>query len=299
MEGVRLKDLPTFCRSTNPADAMFNYNVVQISNLMKTRTLILNTFDDLEQQVLDAIRLKIPNIYTIGPLSKLQQQLSTHHHHSQAAKLDGVDSSLWKEDDKFLEWLDKREPRSVVYVNYGSLVTMNPQQLSEFAWGLANSKYPFLWIIRPDLVEGGSKVISNDFLEEIKDRGLLLRWCPQEEVLRHPSVGGFLTHCGWNSTLESISEGVPMICWPFFAEQQTNCFYLCNKWGIGMEIDSDVKRDQVEGLLRELMDGVKGKEMREKAMEWKRKVEKATQPGGSSYNNFEMLVTQLKSLATC
>lgn len=114
---------------------MFNYNKVQISNLMKTRTLILNTFDDLEKPVLDAIRLKIPNIYTIGPLSQLQQQFP--------AKLGSVDSSsLWEEDDKFLEWLDKREPRSVVYVNYGSLVTMNPQQLSEFAWGLANSKYP-------------------------------------------------------------------------------------------------------------------------------------------------------------
>ncbi|XP_019171575.1 PREDICTED: 7-deoxyloganetin glucosyltransferase-like [Ipomoea nil] len=293
MEGARLKHLPTFCRSTNPADPMFNYNKLQISNLMKTRTLILNTFNDLEQQFLDAIRLKIPNIYTIGPLSKLQQQFS--------AKLgSSVDSSssLWEEDDKFLEWLDKREPRSVVYVNYGSLVTMKPQQLSEFAWGLANSKYPFLWVIRPDLVEGGTEVISNDFLEEIKDRGLLLRWCPQEEVLRHGSVGGFLTHCGWNSTLESISEGVPMICWPFFAEQQMNCFYLCNKWGIGMEIGSDVKREQVEGVLRELMEGEKGEGMREKAMEWKRKVEKATKPGGSSYNNFEMLVTQLKSYAT-
>ncbi|KAA8536451.1 hypothetical protein F0562_028929 [Nyssa sinensis] len=179
-----------------------------------------------------------------------------------------------------LDWLDKREPGSVVYVNYGSLIVMTPQQLREFAWGLANSKYAFLWVIRPDLVNGGTEIISKDYVEEIEDRGLILDWCPQERVLQHPAVGGFLTHCGWNSTLESICEGVPMICWPFFAEQQTNCFYLCNKWGVGMEIDTDARREKVEGLVRELMEGEKGKEMREKAMEWRKRADSATKPGG-------------------
>ncbi|KAL2468112.1 Glycosyltransferase [Forsythia ovata] len=87
-------------------------------------------------------------------------------------------------------------------------------------------------------------------------------WCPQEKVLSHPSIGGFLTHSGWNSTLESLGNGVPMICWPFFAEQQTNCWFSCTKLGIGMEIDSDVKKDEVEILVKELMIGEKGKEMK-------------------------------------
>ncbi|XP_043705551.1 7-deoxyloganetin glucosyltransferase-like [Telopea speciosissima] len=134
-----------------------------------------------------------------------------------------------------------------------------PQQLNEFAWGLADSRYHFLWVIRPNIVNGGSEIISGEFMEEIKDRGLLSGWCLQKQVIRHPSIGGFLTHCGWNSTLESIREGVPMISWPFFAEQQTNCLYACTKWGIGMEIDSDVKREEVEGLVRELMGGEKRK----------------------------------------
>lgn len=288
MEGVRLKDLPTFIRTTNRDDIMFNYNLESVNNALKTGSLILNTFDELEQDVLDAMKSKFPNIYTIGPLSLLSEQIICD------AKIESVEASLWNGDDKCLEWLDKRDAGSVVYVNYGSLIIMTPKQLSEFAWGLANSKYSFLWVIRPNLVHGGTEIISQDFLDEIKDRGLILDWCPQEKVLGHPSVRGFLTHCGWNSSLESISHGVPMICWPFFAEQQTNCHYLCSKWGIGLEIDSDVKREEVEGLLRELMDGKMGEEMRGKAIELKKRAERATKQGGSSYINFDMLVQNLK-----
>jgi UDP:flavonoid glycosyltransferase YjiC (YdhE family) len=157
--------------------------------------------------------------------------------------------------------------------------------------------YQFLWVIRANLVDGGVEIISKEFMEEIKDRGFLSGWCPQERVLSHPSDGGFLTHCGWNSTLESICEGVPLMRWPFFAEQQTNCFYSCNKWGIGMEIDSDVKKEKVEGLVRELMEGGKGKEIRENVMEWKKRVQVATKVGGSSYINFGSLVRKLSELS--
>ncbi|CAI0549259.1 unnamed protein product [Linum tenue] len=102
------------------------------------------------------------------------------------------------------------------------------------------------------------------------------------------------THNGWNSTLESICSGVPMICWPFFAEQQTNCKFACDEWGVGMEIDSDVKRDEVEGLVRELMEGGKGEEMRRRAAEWKTMaVEATTAPSGSSVANLDKLVQAL------
>ncbi|KAK9677642.1 hypothetical protein RND81_11G157700 [Saponaria officinalis] len=128
-------------------------------------------------------------------------------------------------------------------------------------------------------------------MEEIRDRGLVSGWCPQEKVLRHPSVGAFLTHCGWNSIVESISEGVPMVCWPFFADQQTNCFYTCEEWGIGEEIgEGELKRGRFEEVVRDMMVGEKGKEMREKALEWKKKAQDATTFGSSSHNNFEKLV---------
>ncbi|KAM7489887.1 hypothetical protein LguiB_027371 [Lonicera macranthoides] len=170
---------------------------------------------------------------------------------------------------------------------------MTPDQLVEFSWGLANSKQTFLWIIRPDLVTGDSAILPAEFLEERKQRGLLASWCPQEQVLSHPSIGGFLTHSGWNSTMESILSGVPMICWPFFAEQQTNCWYCATQWGIGMEIDNNVKRDEVDSLVRELMVGEKGKEMKQKAIDWKKKAEEATSSGGSSYLNLEEMVSEL------
>lgn len=170
---------------------------------------------------------------------------------------------------------------------------MTRQQLIEFAWGLANSKKPFVWIIRPDLVADDSGILPPEFVEDTRERGVLAGWCPQETVLRHPSVGGFLTHCGWNSTIESLTAGVPIVCWPFFAEQQTNCRFSCGEWGVGMEIDSDVKREKVEKLVRELMDGEKGKEMRRNALEWKRKAEEATDAGGSSLTNFEKLIDEV------
>ncbi|TYH33471.1 hypothetical protein ES332_D13G062400v1 [Gossypium tomentosum] len=118
-------------------------------------------------------------------------------------------------------------------------------------------------------------------------------WCPQEEVLNHSAVAGFLTHSRWNSTVESISSGVAMVSWPFFAEQQTNCWFACNEWGIGMEIDNNVKREKVEKLVRELMERRKGEEMRENAMEWKRKAEKAACLDGPSLLNLDRLINEV------
>ncbi|CAI9770068.1 unnamed protein product [Fraxinus pennsylvanica] len=116
---------------------------------------------------------------------------------------------------------------------------------------------------------------------EVEGRALLVEWCNQEQVLAHPSVGGFLTHSGWNSAMECISEGVLMICWPFFVEQQTNCRYAFTKWEIGLEIGGDVTREKVAKLVKILMEGEKGKEMGKKALEWKEKARLAVKPGGS------------------
>ena len=150
-----------------------------------------------------------------------------------------------------------------------------------------------MWVIRPDLVMGESATLPPEFVAETKERGLIASWCPQEQVLNHPSVGGFLTHSGWNSTIESVTAGVPMLCWPFFTDQQTNCFKACNQWGIGIEISSDVKRDEVEKLVRELMEGEKGKNMRKKVLEWKKLAEEATAPHGSSFKNLDNLVNKV------
>jgi hypothetical protein len=181
----------------------------------------------------------------------------------------------------------------VIHVNFGSITVITPQQLVEFGWGLANSKHPFLWIIRPDLVVGESEIFPPEFELETKERSLIASWCPQEEVLNHPSVGGFLTHCGWNSTIEGLCAGVPLLCWPFFADQQTNCKYSCNEWGIGMEINNDVKREEVEKIVRDLMEGDKGKIMKKKVLEWKKLAEEATDPLGSSSINLNNFMSEV------
>jgi UDP:flavonoid glycosyltransferase YjiC (YdhE family) len=115
----------------------------------------------------------------------------------------------------------------------------------------------------------------------------------QEQVLGHLATGLFLTHSGWNSTQQSICVGVPMIFWPFFAEQMTNCRYVCAKWGIGLDIDSDVTRDDMARLVLEAMDGEKGEDMRAKAAMWKEKAVAATEDGGTSNIGIGRLVNFL------
>ena len=285
MPDIRLKDIPSFIQTTDPNSIMFDFMGEEAQNCLNSPAIIFNTFDAFEDEVLQEIAQKFPRIYTAGPLPLLNRHIVD----SQVKSLGG---SLWKEDSTCLEWLDQRELNSVVYVNYGSVTVMTDQHLKEFAWGLANSKCSFLWIVRPDIVMGDSAALPEEFLEETKDRGLIASWCPQEQVLCHPSIGVFLTHCGWNSMLEAISGGVPVICWPFFADQQTNCRYACTTWGIGMEVDQNVKRQEIEGLVKEMMEGDKGKQMRKKAQEWKMKAEEATDVGGSSYSNFDKFIEE-------
>ncbi|CAL2266913.1 unnamed protein product [Prunus armeniaca] len=282
MKNVRLKDIPY-----HPNEIMFDFMGSEAQNCLKSSAIIFNTFDEFEHQVLEAISGIFPNIYTIGPLPLL-----CRHVPADDSQIKSLSPSLWKEDRECVEWLDKREPNSVVYVNYGSVAVMTEQHLKEFAWGLANSKHPFLWIVRADVVMGSddSALLPPEYFVEIKDRGKIASWCTQEQVLAHPSVAVFLTHCGWNSILETVCEGVPVICWPFFADQQTNCGYACSSWGIGLEVKYDVKRYEIEVLVKEMMEGEKGKELKQKALEWKKKAIEATDIGGPSYNNFERLI---------
>ncbi|XP_037482856.1 7-deoxyloganetin glucosyltransferase-like [Triticum dicoccoides] len=287
---MRLRDFSSFIRTTDPGDVMFNFLKHEVEQSDRAAAVILNTFDELEQTALDAMCSILPlPVYTVGPLNFLTERLVSEG--DVGDRLAAIRPSLWREDWSCLEWLRGREPRSVVYVNYGSITTMSGQELVEFAWGLANCGYDFLWIVRNDLVKGDTAVLPPEFLEATKGRCLLASWCEQEAVLRHEAVGAFLTHCGWNSMMEGLSAGVPMLCWPFFAEQETNSRYACVEWGIGMEVGDDVHREVVEARIREVMGGEGvGKEMRRKAAEWSEiAVRATTQPGGRSLANLESL----------
>uniref|UniRef100_A0A6N2L8C1 anthocyanidin 3-O-glucosyltransferase n=1 Tax=Salix viminalis TaxID=40686 RepID=A0A6N2L8C1_SALVM len=286
MKDIRLRDLPSFFRTTDPNDCLFTFCMESVERALSASAIIFHTFDALEQEVLTSLYSMFPRVYTIGPLQLLLNEI-------QEDDLYSIDCNLWKEEVECLQWLDSQRPNSVIYVNFGSIAVATKEQLIEFGMGLSKTGHPFLWIIRPDMIAGDCAVLPPEFTEETKDRGFISSWCPQEEVLNHPSVGGFLTHCGWGSTIESISSGVPMLCWPSFGDQQTNCWYTCTECGIGMEIDSIVTREKVETKVRELLDGEEGKKMKQKAMEWKRVALEATRPSGSSTMNLDKLVQEV------
>jgi hypothetical protein len=162
--------------------------------------LIINTFDAIEATDLSKIRehQSIP-VFAIEPLNKFTPPVKG--------------SSLYRlqQDRRCLDWLDTQAPGTVVYVSFGSLAAMEPHEFVELAWGLADSKRPFVWVVRPSLIRGfESGELPDGFQDEVGDRGRIVDWVPQDEVLAHPAIGAFLTHNGCNSTMEAISEGVPM-----------------------------------------------------------------------------------------
>ncbi|RCV05963.1 hypothetical protein SETIT_1G125000v2 [Setaria italica] len=293
MPPIRLGDFSSFLRTTDPNDFGLRFNESEANKCTQAGALILNTFDGLEADVLAALRAEYPRIYTIGPLGSMLRRGAT----AAAGEDDGESTglSLWKQDTECLAWLDTQEPRSVVYVNFGSHTVLTPEQLAEFAWGLAASGHVILWCIRDNLLRGGGggmAVLPPEFTAETAGRCRVTPWCPQEQVLRHPAVGCFLTHSGWNSTCETVAAGVPMVCWPGFSDQYTNCKYSCEVWGVGVRLDAEVRREQVAMHVREVMGS---EEMQRNAAKWKEEAEAATGPGGSSFENLLSMVRALSN----
>ncbi|KAL0324152.1 UNVERIFIED_CONTAM: 7-deoxyloganetin glucosyltransferase [Sesamum calycinum] len=288
LENFRYKHILTFIQTTDPNNVLLAYVKEQVDSISKASAVILHTFDALERRLLDALSPMLPPIYTIGPLQPLVDQISAK------TAVSSMDFSLWKAEDECLEWLNSKEQNSVIYVNFGSVEVLTPGEIQELALGLAESKKNFLWILRPDLIKGNSGVLPPDFIAETKDRGLIVSWCQQEKVLNHPSVGGFLTHCGWNSIMEGITAGVPFLCLPQTTDQPANCRSVCIEWGIGMEISKNFEKDEVGMLVNELLDGENGREMKKRAVQWKKQAAAVTaSPRGSSFVNLERLVEQV------
>jgi len=292
MKGVQLKHFPSHIRTTNPEDKVFTFCTEATQKAHSVEYNIIHTFDALEASIVDALSSMIPHVYTVGPVQLLLNQIPSEEKQS---SFNGY--SLWKEEPECLQWLQSKEPNSVIYVNFGSSTVMSLRDLTEFGWGLANSNHYFLWVIRSGVVLGESAVLPPEFQEHIKEKGFIASWCPQEEVLDHPSIAGFLSQGGWGSTIESLSAGVPMICWPYGWEQLTNCRYICKEWEVGLEMVKDVKREEVSKLVHELMLGKEGHRVRKKAIEWKEKARAATCPNGSSSFNVDKLVQEIIMLS--
>ncbi|KAL8247746.1 hypothetical protein R6Q59_008962 [Mikania micrantha] len=289
MEGFfRRRDLPMFCRSGSLSDPNLNLYLPEATENSRAHGLIVNTFDDLEGPILAHIRAFCPNLYTIGPLhSHLKYKLPGQSLSSS--------NSLWKEDMSCITWLDSQPPKSVLYVSFGSLAVMTKEQYMEFWHGLVDSGSRFLWVIRPDSVTSDPMDIPSELSKGTKERGYIVQWAPQEEVLAHRAVGGFLTHSGWNSTLESVIEGVPMICWPYFLDQQVNSRYVGEVWKLGLDMKDTCDRVIIEKTVRELMEYRKD-EFWKSADEMAKYAKQCLMEGGSSYGNLERLVNDIKAM---
>ncbi|CAI0384735.1 unnamed protein product [Linum tenue] len=289
MKNMQFRDLPSFFQTTDPTDPPFHCLMECADAAARASAIVVHSFDALEPNLIATLNSTYSGrVYPIAPMQLLVDQIESK------STLDTISYSLWKEEPQCLRWLDSKPANSVVYVNFGSITTMSKEHLTEFAMGLVSSEVSFLWVIRPDLVVGESAVLPPEFEERAARTGFISGWCPQEEVLNHPAVGGFLTHCGWGSMMESLTAGVPVLCWPFFGDQPTNCKYACSEWGVGVEIEKDVKRAAVEEVVKELMmNGGEGEKMRKKAGEWRKLAREAAGPGGSSVVNLDRLVNDV------
>ncbi|KAK2639612.1 hypothetical protein Ddye_027407 [Dipteronia dyeriana] len=294
---LRLRDLPSFCQVRDITDRDCQWLVTETRKTVRANSLILNTFEDLEGPILSHIRTKCPNIYTIGPLHlNLKTRLG-----SDKTSFDDIQSSSnstpWEVDRSCITWLDKQPPQSVVYVSFGSITTLTRSQLMEFWHGLVNSKKRFLWVIRPDTLVGPGENESFEKLWELMEgRGYMVGWAPQEEVLAHQAVGGFLTHNGWNSTLESIVARQPMICWPYFADQQVNSRFVGEVWRLGLDMKDVCDRKVVEKMVNDLM--VERREEIVKSTDRMAKLaKKSVSDGGSSFCNLDRMIKNIRLMS--
>ncbi|KAG8053241.1 hypothetical protein GUJ93_ZPchr0001g30159 [Zizania palustris] len=268
---------------------------------MRSDGKVMNSFLELETLYIESMeRMTGKKVWTVGPMCLCHKDRSTMAARGNKASMD---------EAQCLQWLDSKEPASVIFVSFGSLVSTEPQQLLELGMGLEASNTPFIWVIK-----AGNKSaeveewLAQGFEERVKDRGMIIRgWAPQMLILWHQAIGGFMTHCGWNSTIEGICAGVPMVTWPHFAEQFVNEKLVVDLLKTGVEVgvegvtqwaseqkDVMVTRNAVLTAVSTLMnDGEAAEEMRMRAKDFGMKARRALEEGGSSYNNIRLLIQEM------
>lgn len=269
--------------------------------------VVVNSFEELENRYVDEFRnLGRGKVWCVGPLSLCSDNELDRAQRGNQASIDY---------NHCLKWLDGKNPGSVIYACLGSLSRLSPAQFLELALGLEASNHPFILVVK-----GGAKSeeierwIGEDGIEErTKERGLFIRgWAPQVMILSHPSIGGFLTHCGWNSTLEGISAGLAMVTWPMFAEQFLNEKLVVEILGIGVSVgarcvihlgeeekgENRVMRDGIKEAVERVMDDEReeGRERKRTARELGTMAKRAVEEGGSSCLNITMLIQDIEEL---
>ncbi|CAN8316770.1 unnamed protein product [Cochlearia groenlandica] len=280
------KDLMSYLQVISDKDVDTNTVVYRIlfkafKDVKRADFVLCNTVQELEPGSLSALQAKQP-VYAIGPVFSTDSSI--------------VPTSLWAESD-CTEWLKGRPNGSVLYVSFGSYAHVGKKEIAEIACGLILSGFNFIWVLRPDIV--GSDVpdfLPDGFLEQTEGRGLLVQWCCQMAVISNPVVGGFLTHCGWNSILESVWCGLPLLCYPLLTDQFTNRKLVVDDWRIGINLceKNMITRDQVSWNVRKLMNGETSSELRSNVGKIKCHLKDAITAVGSSEKNFKSFVSEVQ-----
>ncbi|RVX08749.1 UDP-glycosyltransferase 90A1 [Vitis vinifera] len=244
--------------------------------------LVINSFCEIDSVFLDYWnrKFKDPKGWCIGPLCLVEPPRVELQPHEKPA---------------WVEWLDLKlaQGNPVLYVAFGSQADISAEQLQEIATGLEESKANFLWVKRQKESE-----IGDGFEERVKDRGIVVKeWVDQRQILSHRSVQGFLSHCGWNSVLESICAAVPILAWPMMAEQHLNARNVVEEMKVGLRVETTdgsvrgfVKKEGLEKMVKELMEGDMGKQVREKVKEVAEAAKTAMEEGGSSWQTLNVLI---------
>eukprot|EP00253_Pinus_taeda_P003591 PITA_03591 len=289
------EDLP---QDIQMGDVYHTYHKIimeQIALLEQTEWVIGNTVYELEREASDAVRETAAPIYSLGPFIPSVYK---------ETPMNLTSLSLWEEMDCSL-WLDSNARSSVLYVSFGSRARVSKSQMEEIAMGLLESGQNFLWVVRPGMLrsddDGG--FLPEGFLEKTKNQGLVVPWCTQLLVLSHPSVGGFFTHGGWNSTMESMSFGVPMLVFPQEIDQYTNRMSVVNQWKIGLGLetcrdDGVIERGEIARAVKFLVASKEGEDMRRKSKEIRETIRQAASEGGSSCINMQRLVDYIATTGT-
>ncbi|KAI9121287.1 hypothetical protein K1719_008320 [Acacia pycnantha] len=275
-------DLEPEFRNPDTKSLSFEFHSDVFSSTANSFGMVVNSFYELEPEFVDYVKESDHKpYYCVGPFCLAEEPRNN--------KL-----SVEFRKPTWMEWVDKK--LQVLYVAFGSQAEISREQLKEIAIGLEESEVEFMWVIRNKEWE-----LPQGFEERVKERGIIVReWVDQREILNHQSVKAFLSHCGWNSVLEGICGGVPILAWPMMAEQHLNAKMVEEEIKVGLRVDTChgsmrglVKGEGVSRMVRELMEGEKGREARKEVAELAEMAKKAVAEGGSSWRALDSLLVEV------
>ncbi|MED6110910.1 hypothetical protein PIB30_047326 [Stylosanthes scabra] len=262
------------------ANEVFNFVVHCMPHLELAEWWLCHTTTDLEPEALSYL----PKLLPIGPLLR-----SYDHDEGVTERSLG---QLWKKDLSCINWLDQQPHASVIYVAFGSTTLFDNKQFTELALGLELTNRPFLWVVRQDSDCNNKMPLPNEFKG---NQGKIVKWAPQQKVLSHPAIACFVSHCGWNSTIEGLSNGVPFLCWPYIVDQFFDKQYICDVLKVGLGFDSDENGLISHEEIKDKVDKVLSDEnMRSRAHVLKEKLLNNLKDGGTSSENLNKFINWLK-----